>query len=188
MRRGPLYARPAYARAFGLSTLDVPERRTAVLRRAIPGTKWEDALGCYPLSLIDREADLKGGLERLRAAGLVSVALVPDPVTGPVLPALRGAFPIYRRFKTHYLIDRALPARRIPATHRRWIRKALRECQVSVVSLGNSLSEWERLYQGTIVRHAITGLQKFSPAYFAALAGMPEVESFAAQASGKTVA
>jgi len=159
-----------------------------MLRRAIPGTKWEDALGCYPLSLIDPEGDLKAGLERLRAAGLVSVALVPDPVTGPTLQALRGAFPIYRRFKTHYLIDRALPARRISATHRRWIRKALRECQVSIVSLSDSLGEWERLYQGTIKRRAITGLQKFSSAYFAALAGMPEVEAFAAQVRGKTVA
>ena len=75
----PLFATVAYAEAFGLGTIDLPEWQTALLKRSIPGTEWFDALGCYPLTVFGPEADLQAGRERLRAAGLVSVALVPDP-------------------------------------------------------------------------------------------------------------
>lgn len=184
----PLYASRPYAEAFGWPILDLAEWQTAVLRRPIPDTGWEDALGCYPLCLIDRAADLEGGLQRLRATGLVSVALVADPVTGPTPEALAKAFPVCRPFKTHYLIDRAAGPVRFSATHRRWMRKALQECEVSAVRLGDSLGDWERLYRQTVERHAITGLQKFSPAYFAALAGLPEVEAFCARVEQEIVA
>src|SRR5690349_11805725 len=148
----PLYASTEYAKSFGWPVLDLPEWQTAVLRRPIPSCGWEDALGCYPLCLIDREADVEGGLQRLRGAGLVSVALVADPITGPSPRALAAVFPVCRPFKTHYLINRAAGPVRYPTTHRRWIRKALRECQVTPVGFQNSLGDWERLYGSTIVR------------------------------------
>ena len=72
----PLFATVAYAEAFGLGSIDVPEWDTAMLTRAIPGTEWRDALGCYPLTAFGPKPDLQGGRDRLRAAGLVSVALV----------------------------------------------------------------------------------------------------------------
>ena len=187
-RERPLYASKAYAEAFGWPILDLVEWQTAVLKRPIHSTPWEDALGCYPLGLIHRDADLAGGLERLRAAGMVSVSLVVDPVTGPGPEILSRAFSICRPFKTHYLIDGAAGPARFSATHRRWIRKALRACEVTPVRLRDSLGEWERLYRNTVERHAIAGLQNFSPAYFAALADMPEVEAFCARAEGEIVA
>ena len=183
-----LYASSAYAQAFGFPILDLAEWQTALLRRPIPSTEWEDALGCYPLSLIHHGADLEGGLERLRAAGMVSVALVVDPVTGPSPAALSGVFPVCRPFKTHYLIDRAAGPAQFSATHRRWIRKASRECEVTPIHLRDSLGDWERLYRNTVERHAIAGLQNFSPAYFAALAGRPEVEAFCARVEEEIVA
>ncbi len=184
-----LYATTEYARAFGGPVLDLPEWHTAVLRRPIPSSEWDDALGCYPLCVIPPEADLEGGLDRLRAAGLVSVALVTDPVSSPSAAALRAAFSVCRPFKTHYLIEPPVAGQaRYPATHRRWIRKALRECQVTPVRLADSLGDWERLYCMTVDRHRITGLQKFSPEYFAALATMPKVEAFAARTGGEIVA
>jgi hypothetical protein len=184
----PLYASAGYARAFGLSILDVPEWRTSVLTRSISGSEWKDAIGCYPLSLIDRKADLEGGLERLRVAELVSVSLVPDPVTGPRPEALRAAFPLCRLFKKHYLIDRKAGPVRFAGTHRRWIRKALRECDITAVSLRSSLADWERLYQQTIERHAISGIQRFSHHYFAALSETPSVQAFGARVDGGIVA
>ena len=183
-----LYASTAYAKAFGLPILDLAEWQTAVLKRPIPSTEWEDSLGCYPLSLIHQDADLEGGLKRLRSAGMVSVSLVVDPVTGPSLEALSAAFSVCRPFKTHYLIDRSAGPARFSATHRRWIRKALRECEVTPIRLRNSLGDWERLYRNTIERHAIAGLQNFSSAYFAALADLPEVEAFGARIEGEIVA
>jgi hypothetical protein len=188
MSARPLYARVEYARAFGGPIIELPEWGAALLRRSIPGTELEDALGCYPLSLIEAEADLRSGLERLRAAKLVSVSLVPDPITGPAPEKLAAAFPICRAFKRHYLIDRALGAVRLSTTHRRWLRKALRECEIRVVPLRDSLGDWMRLYRGTIKRHAITGVQKFSREYFAALAELPGVTAFAASSAGETVA
>ncbi len=79
----PLYATAAYAAAFGMGSIDVAEWQTALLTRPIPLTNWSDALGCYPLTVFGQDPDLRAGLNRLREAGLVSVALVPDPLTSP---------------------------------------------------------------------------------------------------------
>src|SRR4029453_12962447 len=94
----PLYATVAYARAFGFDILDVEEWKTAVLIRQIPESSWYDATGCYPLAVIYPSADLNAGLDRLRRAGLISVALVPDPLQGPSPETLTKTFPICRPF------------------------------------------------------------------------------------------
>ena len=135
----PLFATVAYAEAFGLGSIDVPEWQTALLTRSIPGTEWFDALGCYPLTVFGPEVDLQAGRERLRAAGLVSVALVPDPIASPSPHFFSAVFEICRPFKTHYLIDRSAGPARFSATHRRWIRKASRECEVTPIQLRDSL-------------------------------------------------
>lgn len=188
MTQRPLYATKKYAQAFGFPIVDVPEWRAAVLQRPIPASDWFDALGCYPLCSLSREADLAGGLERLRGAGLVSISLVANPIAGPDREALCANFSVCQPFKTHYLIDRSLAPKPASATHRRWMRKALRECNISRIRLPDSLGEWELLYRATIARHRITGLQKFSSEYFLVLAGMSEVEAFAAQVDGEIVA
>jgi hypothetical protein len=184
----PLYARVEYAQAFSGRVLNVPEWGTAVLLRPIPGTELEDALGCYPLTVFEQGADLTGGLERLRDSGLVSVALVPDPLTRLDPLALSRVFTVCRRFKVHYLVDHSLGSPAISPTHRRWMRKASRACELAAVSLRDALGSWIRLYDATIERHAISGLQKFSTSYFGALAEMPEVEALAARVEGETVA
>ncbi len=57
----PLFATVAYAEAFGLGSIDVPEWQTALLTRSIPGTEWFDALGCYPLTVFGRRRIYKQG-------------------------------------------------------------------------------------------------------------------------------
>ena len=141
----PLFATVAYAEAFGLGSIDVPEWQTALLTRSIPGTEGPfDALGCYPLTVFGPEVDLQAGRERLRAAGLVSVALVPDPIASPSPHVFSAVFEICRPFKTHYLIDRSAGPARFSATHRRWIRKASRECEVTPIQLRDSLGDSEQ--------------------------------------------
>jgi hypothetical protein len=184
----PLYATAAYARAFGFDILDVEEWGTALLIRHVPESSWHDALGCYPLAAIHPSADLQAGLNRLRAAGLVSVALVPDPLTGPLPQRLATAFPICRPFKTHYVIDRELGRVDLSRTHRRWMRKALRMCAIARVELQDTLADWTELYEHLIARHQISNLQKFTPSYFASLAQMPNVHAFAASSKGSIVA
>jgi hypothetical protein len=176
----PLYASLEYARAFGYGVFDVEEWRTPVLIRDIPSSQWQDALGCYPLAAIHPQADLEAGLDRLRSAGLISIALVPDPITSPSPEKLAKRFLICRPFKTHYVIDRDVAPPCLPQTHRRWMRKAERMCTIERVTLQEKLEDWLRLYDLIVTRHQIRDVQRFSPKYFSALSRMPEVEAFGA--------
>jgi hypothetical protein len=183
----PLYASLEYACAFGYGAFDVAEWGTAVLIRDIPSSDWQDALGCYPLAAIHSQADLEAGLDRLRSAGLISIALVPDPITSPSPEKLAKSFSICRPFKTHYIIDRNL-APRLSQTHRRWMRKAERMCTIERVMLEETLADWLRLYDLIVTRHEINDVQRFSPKYFSALARMAEVEAFSASVEEGIVA
>lgn len=184
----PFYATRAYADAFGLATLDVPEWQTAVLIRHIPNSYWRDAIGCYPLAGINPTADLSSGLDRLRDAGLVSIALVPDPLRMPPVNVLREAFTVCLPFKKHYVIDRTAEGTEFSHMHRKWARKANRLCRIGAVKLEQTLSDWVRLYDEIVDRHQITDVQTFGYSYFAALAQMQQVQAFAAIREDRIVA
>ncbi len=184
----PLFARVAYAEAFGLGSMDVPEWETALLTRTIPGTERCDALGSYPLTAFGPEPDLQGGRERLRAAGLVSVALVPDPLLSPSPHVLSAVFEICRPFKTHYLIDREAGPVHFAKNHRWSVRQAGKHCGFEAIDLRKNLEVWLALYRHTVTRHQATGMHDFGPAYFRALAEMPAVTALAARHEGEIVA
>jgi len=184
----PLFATVAYAEAFGLGAIDVPEWQTALLTRSIPGTEWFDALCCYPLTVFGPEPDLEAGRERLRAAGLVSVALVPDPITSPSLHVFSAVFEICRPFKTHYLIDREAGPVHFAKNHRWSVRQARKHCGFEAIDLRENLEVWLALYRYTVARHQATGIHDFAPAYFRALAEMPAVTALAARHKGEIVA
>lgn len=184
----PLYATPAYAAAFGLGSIDVEPWQTALLTRPIPLTNLSDALGCYPLTVFGQNPDLKAGLEHLRQADLVSVALVPDPLTSPPPEVLADAFEVCRPFKTHYLIDREAAPVRFTKNHRWSVRKSLEHCSFEQIYLREHLPVWQELYQHTVKRHDVTGIQDFASSYFRELATMPAVTALAARHEGKIVA
>src|SRR3990167_8343237 len=94
-----------YATAEYSSTLshlgkpfEVPEWGTHVIVRPIPGGG-EDVVGCYPICIHNKEADVEGGLRRLKEAGFVSATLVFDDFHRP--DRLPGLY--VREFKRHYL-------------------------------------------------------------------------------------
>jgi hypothetical protein len=183
------YAASDYARALGDGTraaLQVEEWGSFVLTREIPprgaggATGLRDAMGVYPMTPLHKQADLKAGLERLRAQGLVSVVLVPDPLASPERSQLAGAFGLCRPFKTHYLVNRAAGAYAPSKHHRAEIRRAERRCRVELVRLADHLPAWSQLYHGLVARHAITGVAAFSEAYFAALSRDPCMIALAA--------
>ena len=184
----PLFATVAYAEAFGLGTIDLPEWQTALLKRSIPGTEWFDALSCYPLTLFGQGADLAGGLERLRESGLVSVALVPDPLTSPPTESLSAAFEICRPFKTHYLIDRDAGPVHFAKNHRWSVRQAQKRCSFEQIDLAEYFEVWLELRRHTVARHQATGMHDFAAAYFRALAQMAAVTALAARHEGEIVA
>jgi len=182
------YADPIYAAAFGVNSLWVPEWGTPVLVRPIPETSDFDAIGCYPLAALDPEANIKGGLARLGQAGLVSVVLVPDPLHSPALPVLEAGFPICRPYKTHFILDRSLPRRKLSVSHAHNIRLAKRACEVVAMPLQTILGEWIDLYRNLVRRQGIVGLANFSDGYFETLTRLEGLTTFVALQDGEPVA
>jgi hypothetical protein len=183
------YATAAYAAALaqsqGWQAADAREWSTAMTLRPIAGGGF-DAAGPYPRTAIAADADLDAGLERLRGLGLVSAVLVPDPLAAPDPARLAAAFPLCRPFKTHLLVERAKGYE--PTKHHRdRIRRALRRCEVRVVSLAAELDAWRGLYAELIARHGVTGVAAFPDPYFPALAGMDAFAAFAAFVDGAIV-
>jgi hypothetical protein len=155
----------------------VPEWGAGLIMRQIPGGG-TDVVGTYPITVFKEGADIAGGLERLRAAGFVSVTLVCDDFHRP--DHLPG-FDVVREFKSHYL-------HRGPGNsfgngyyphqeHRRKIRRAKRDVVCREISLKAHLNEWCALYDCLIRRHILTGVHAFPRESFAALS---EIEGITA--------
>jgi Acetyltransferase (GNAT) domain len=186
----PPYSTDAYAAAFGAPyrPISVPEWETSLLLRPIAASSRQDATGCYPRTIIPAGAALPAGLERLRQQGAVSVVLVLDPLAAPSCSALLSAFDVARPFKRHYLFDRSQGGVAFDRHHRYEIRRAARRCHVGQVALADHLPQWISLYHALAERHAITGIQRFSGRYFAALAHLPGLVTYAAILGGRIVA
>jgi hypothetical protein len=175
-----LFASRAYAEGLAGpdAVLAVPEWGSHVIRRPITA-ELADATGTYPMAVFGRGADLPGGLERLKASGLVSLVLVPDPLLSNA-GDLRRTFQLCRPFKTHFLIDPAIAGFSPSKHHRDRIRRGRRRCRVEISPLADLLPVWEELYAGLTARHAIQGPAAFSPAYAQVLANDPTIVAFAA--------
>jgi len=184
------YRSPAYAHALAARgpVLPVAPWGTGVLARAIPGAGRQDATGFYPLASIAPDADLPAGLDALRAKGLVSVVGVRDPFDAPPLDRFIAAFDLCRPFKTHFVIDRVLGPPRYTDHHEAEVRRAHRRCTVAAVPLSNHLADWQRLYNGLVERHRVTGTACFSPEHFARLATLDALTAFAGVADGRIIA
>ncbi len=189
-----VYASLAYARSLGHAgrPLDVPEWSSAVILRDIPDAPGRiDAMGPYPVCVLKPDADIPGGLARLREQGTVSVVLVADPLAGPPAAALSRHFPLCRPFKTHHLIDRGVGPATPSKHHRDRIRRGARHATARRVSLRSPVwqAHWRGLYAGLVARKGITGLQAFPEESLDRLAGLPEDRcvAFAAEAPDGSV-
>jgi hypothetical protein len=183
------YAAGGYAQALAEDTgaaLEVTEWGCFVLTREITPISAKgllnlrDAVGVYPMTPIQAQADLAAGLNRLADQGLVSVVLVPDPLVSPDEGKLAAAFDLSRPFKTHYLVDRARGAYAPSKHHRAEVRRAQNRCRIDVVRLSDHLPAWTQIYGELVERHAVTGVAAFREAYFAALANDPRMTTLAA--------
>jgi len=175
------YSSAAFAALHGAwgEPLWVPEWETHVIQRPIPGGG-QDGAGCYPLTPLSSEADLEAGCERLRAAGLVSLVLVLDPLARPPQHALQQTFDLARPFKTHYLVDPAAGGYRPSRHHRYEIRVAQRSVEARPFELRAHLPAWQALYTNLVRRKGISGLLDFPSSAFAGLAELPGLVSIGA--------
>jgi hypothetical protein len=173
------YASAAYAVAFApQASRWLPNARTHVLLRPIPGTAATDAMGCYPLCVFESNDRVAEDFAALAGAGLVSLVLVTDCLTQPGRDFLDTHFDHVREYKTHYLFDCALGGR--PSKHHRdGVRRANRACTTRVVDLAQHLDGWGACYDTLRHRKGLGGLHDFSRAYFQQLARLPELVTIA---------
>lgn len=175
------YAAAAYARVYEevAEPLWVEPWGAFVLVREIPGGGGRDALGMYPLAPFRPDADLEAGLDWLKAQGLVSIGLVPDPSASPPLDRLQAAFGLCMPFKSHILVDYG---REVEFTrhHQGKVRRARDKVRVETVPLDRHVDAWCGLYGNLVDRHDIHGLSAFSKEAFRRLAEVPGLTAVAA--------
>ncbi|MBX9616657.1 MAG: GNAT family N-acetyltransferase [Caulobacteraceae bacterium] len=183
------YASAAYAEGLGHigPPLAVPEWGGHILTRAIEDSGARDAVGPYPLTVLPPDADLVGGLERLKAAGLLSVVAVLDPLQHPPFEAIKCAFNLARPFKTHHIHDRILGPPAYAKHHRYEVRRAHTRVEAREIDLADQMPDWIGLYDLLIARHQLTGVHAFPTSHHRALAELPGVRAFGAFIDGRLV-
>ena len=189
----PSFAHPKcsepYAKAFeatGRKVFHVPEWRTHVLLKTAPSLQQvQHATGVSAHSSLDPDCDLRGGLERLRRAGVASVSLVTDPMWSPSQTVMEAAFGSCRPFNENYLIDRGLGRMRLHKRHRKMIANANKVCAIDRLSLAPLLERWWQLYQSN--REIRVAVDSTPPKYFEMLAGLEGVDVIAAHHENEIV-
>lgn len=183
------YATDAYALSLVSDgrTLVVPEWGCSVLVRPIEGEQ-DDATGIYPLAILRRDADIEGGLSRLRDLGLVSIVLVVDDFHRPAIECLERAFDFVRPFKAHFLNKPAQATTPAYSKHHRYeIQRASRHVTVGVMDLGRHLDDWIRLYATLMERHSLSGIHDLPLKHHASLARLEGVTAIGAWIEGELV-
>jgi hypothetical protein len=161
------YAHPAYLQSlaeFG-TPITLPASGGCLLRRPI-SDGLSDAMGPYPLFCCADWEALSADWSVI-SDELVSVVLVADPFGPRDESSLRQCFDRVVPFKTHFLADLDPPGQFATRHHRYYAERALREVAIDVCDPpAIMLPDWIALYRHLIARHAIAGIQAFSPQSF----------------------
>src|SRR3984885_1215409 len=160
--------------------LHIPEWETSVLIRPIkPGYK--DALGIYPLTVLNRQADIAGGLARLRKHQLISIVLVIDDVHRPSLEQLNKHFDFVKPFKTHYIYRPNSESLSYPKHHQYELRQALKKpISIAPIDLTLNIEHWNKLYASLIEHKKLKEQHVFPLEHHAALGKLDGVTAIGA--------
>jgi hypothetical protein len=159
------YADPKYALSmseFG-ELRELPRCGGWMLVRPIFGTRYKDAMGCYPLFACRDWTRLHEDLERV-SEDIVSLSLVTDPFCKMAPEYLQKHFDLVKPFKTHYVTDLGYPLESIVNKDYRYnARKSLKAMDIEICGEpAQYVDEWTGLYGNLINRHGIKGLNAFS--------------------------
>ena len=185
------YLHPAYADSlaeFGVP-YELPLCRGWILKRQIPGSTDQDAIGCYPLFTCQDWSQLNVDLDKL-GGELVSLSLVASPPGTYDQDLLRNSFPdVFLPFKEHFVVDLSLPRDSfVHPQHQRKARKALSELRIEAsTDPVDLLDEWVLLYRMLVQRHAIKGIAEFSEDSFHKQLRVPGIRSLRAIQDGLTL-
>ena len=174
------YEHPSYANSlteFG-SPIALPASGGWLLKR--PVSDGYDAMGPYPLFCCADWEALPRDLDVLRDE-LASVVLVADPFGAHGEQMLQSCFDRVMPFKSHFVVDLDRKGPIGTKHHHYYASRALREVAIEVSnSPGPMLAEWIALYGNLTQRHAITGIQAFSPESFQRQFAVPGLTYFRA--------
>jgi GNAT acetyltransferase-like protein len=160
-----------------------------LLNRKIPDSSLWDGMGCYPLFACRDWTALREDVDDL-SGELVSVALVADPFGNHTSDLLRSCFKdVVLPFKQHFVVDLSkAPAEFVASHHQRNARKAAQIVSVEACSEPTvHEGEWTALYDVLMERHAIRGIQAFSPRSFSLQLQIPGMVMFRATRDDTTV-
>ena len=185
----PGYAHPGYVASlsgFGKPRL-LPRSNGWILERIIPGTKYRDAMGPYPLFACRDWLRLREDLDEIE--DLVSLTVVTDPFGDYDEHLLQQCFDTVRLFKEHFISDLNLPAETIVSKHHRYYaRQALEKVRVEECEPpARFLEEWTALYASLVERHGLTGIKAFSRDTFARQLEVPGIVALRATHGSRTV-
>ena len=160
------YAHSGYARSLAEFGVPSPLRHSRgwVLERAIPGSSYNDAIGCYPLFSCGNWSKLALDIQGLHH-GWISLAIVTDPFGEYDRALLDDCFrDVVKPFKEHHCVDlRLRPQEHISKHHQRNARKALKLLDVDIChNWREAVDEWTDLYAHLVRRHSIKGFAAFS--------------------------
>jgi hypothetical protein len=184
------YVHPRYAESlaeFG-TPRQLPRCGGWILQRQIPGLRYYDGMGCYPIFACQHWSRLHSDLESLRSE-LVSLSLVADPFGEYDLAYLNKCFDVLVPFKRHFVINLSRPMNTFVSSHHsRYARKALREVYVErCQNPARFINEWVELYNRLIERHDIRGIPAFSRGSLAKQLKVPGIVMFRAAHEDTTV-
>ncbi len=182
---GAGYRHRLYAESFfeAGTCVELPNCGGWVVRRAIPGSDFHDAMGCYPLFACRDWSRLEVDLDTLD--GLVSLTLVTDPFANLDIASLSRVFEVVRPFKQHHVAETARAAE-LPVTrhHRRNLRRARRVVRVEQHDAAGLLDEFVELYGVLRRRHGISGIRAFSRDAIGRQLRVPGIVAFRATVDG----
>jgi hypothetical protein len=149
--------------------VSLPRSGGWLLQRSIPGSSYQDAMGCYPLFACDNWNDLYQDLRELKDRW-ISAWLVTDPFADLDVRQLRAFFKdVCFLYKEHRVVD--LSASRdivVSKHHQRYARKALKHVDILIPESPRTCLEiWTELYGNLIRKHKIKGISRFSKRSFA---------------------
>ena len=184
------YLHPLYAESFaGFGTpLYLPNSKGWLVKRAIPGTPYFDAMGPYPLFFCEDWDALPEDLEALKDE-IVSISLVIGPFSKFPTDRYQAFFDIFRAYKDHYILDLSMPLEEtISKSRRKDARRALRYVDVDVrISPEIELDEWTLLYDNLVKHHQIKGIRAFSRDCFREQLKIPGMHLFRGYCHGDLI-
>jgi hypothetical protein len=162
----PGYLSPDYGRSFAPfgPIVTLPQSGLQLLQRPI-GNGQFDLTGLYPYSMCPNWCKLALDMDFLHNSGAVSVVFVGDPFETPKIADHLVNWHLCRPFKTHFIVDLQTNWRQLlPKETRRNSRRALELQSIKTVTSDPAYAPdlWA-LYQTTISRFKLTGIQRLSP-------------------------